>query len=55
MDWPLIRETFDKLLKGQDVVVPNYNYKTCKRDPPGLQIKRTDVILFEGIFALFDA
>jgi uridine kinase len=36
------------------VVVPNYNYKTCKRDPPGLHIKCTDIILFEGIFALFD-
>ena len=37
------------------MVVPNYNYKTCKRDPPGLHIKCTDIILFEGIFALFDS
>jgi uridine kinase len=34
--------------------VPNYNYKTCKRDEPGHLIKCTDLILFEGIFALFD-
>lgn len=55
MDWPLINETFMKLCRGEDVVVPNYNYSTCKRDEPGLDIKCTDLILFEGIFALVDA
>lgn len=36
------------------MVIPNYNYLTCKRDEPGIEIKCTDLILFEGIFALFE-
>jgi len=54
MDWPLIKSTFEKLSRHEDVTIPSYNYKTCKRDPPGTLIKCTDVILFEGIFALYD-
>eukprot|EP00347_Sterkiella_histriomuscorum_P022337 403330835 len=54
MDWPLIKETFYKLCNHQDVEVPNYNYQTCKRDSPGISVKCTDLILFEGIFALFE-
>ena len=34
--------------------MPNYNYQTCKRDPPGLPIASSDLILFEGIFTLLD-
>jgi uridine kinase len=36
------------------VTIPNYNYTTCKRDEPGISLKSTCLILFEGIFALFD-
>ena len=36
MDWDLIRETFEKLMRHEDVVIPCYNYATCKRDPPGI-------------------
>lgn len=54
MDWPLIKTTFEKLSRREDVMIPSYNYKTCKRDPPGTIIKCTDIILFEGIFALYD-
>jgi uridine kinase len=35
-------------------MIPKYNYKTCQRDPPGIKIKCCDLILFEGIFGLFD-
>lgn len=41
-----------KLSAKEDVVIPRYNYKTCKRDEPGIHIKATNLILFEGIFAL---
>jgi uridine kinase len=54
MDWELMRDTFQKLCRHEDVIIPAYNYKTCKRDPPGIELKCTDLILFEGIFALFD-
>jgi len=35
-------------------MIPRYNYGTCKRDEPGTLVKCTDLILFEGIFALYD-
>lgn len=34
--------------------MPNYNYKTCKREPPGILLKSSDIVLLEGIFALYD-
>lgn len=53
-DWDLIRETFAKLCRREDIVIPRYNYKTCRRDEPGISLKCCDLILFEGIFALWD-
>ena len=53
-DWDFIKETFYKICNQQDVEIPNYNYKTCRRDLPGFKVKSTDLILFEGIFALLD-
>lgn len=50
----MIRETLSKLLNHEDVTIPNYNYATCKRDEPGILLKCTDIVLFEGIFGLFD-
>lgn len=49
-----MKETLAQLGRHEDVIIPNYNYKTCKRDPPGIHLKCTDLVLFEGIFALFD-
>lgn len=31
-DWDLIRETLEKLRRGEDVTIPDYNYVTCKRN-----------------------
>ena len=53
-DWELMRETLFKLVNHEDVILPRYNYKTCKRDQPGLPVKCCDLVLFEGIFALLD-
>ena len=53
-DWELAKKILKKLSLKQDVIIPRYNYKTCKRDQPGIQVKATDLILFEGIFALHD-
>jgi uridine kinase len=55
LDWDLAKSTVEKLLRGEDVTVPNYNYKTCKREAPGIFLKATDILLLEGIFALYDA
>ena len=51
-DWDYTLKVLKKLSLKQDVVIPRYNYKTCKRDEPGITVKATDLILFEGIFAL---
>ena len=53
-DWDLVKETLRQISQRNDVVIPRYNYKTCKRDNPGISVKCTDLILFEGIFALLD-
>ena len=53
-DWALLREKLSELEEGKDIVIPNYNYKTCKRDPPGVVVKATPLVIFEGIFALYD-
>lgn len=53
-DWDLMKETVKDLMQFKDVIIPKYNYQTCLRDPPGIKIKCTELILFEGIFALYD-
>ena len=53
-DWELARKVIHQLSRKQNVIIPRYNYKTCKRDEPGIEVKWTDLILFEGIFALLD-
>jgi len=53
-DWVLIKETFRKVLNREDVTVPDYNYITCRRNPGGIKIKVTDLVLFEGIFCLYN-
>lgn len=54
LDWKLLEETFFLLLSGQDVVIPNYNFNTCKRDPPGIKLQSLPLIIVEGIFALYN-
>ena len=53
-DWDLVKETFRKLKRGEDVIIPDYNYITCKRNNPGLYRKWSPLIIFEGIFGLYD-
>ena len=54
-DWELALKVLKKLSARQDVIIPRYNYATCKRDEPGILVKSTDLILFEGIFALINS
>jgi len=53
-DWDLVKETLAKLSRGEDVMIPDYDYATCKRRPPGKLLKWSPLILYEGIFALLD-
>ena len=52
---PLLdKETIEKLRQGEDVTIPDYNYVTCKRNPVGLERKWSPLVIFEGIFGLYD-
>ena len=53
-DWDLVKETLQKLGRGEDVEIPDYNYVTCKRILPGLIKKWSPLVIFEGIFGLLD-
>ena len=53
-DWELLKQTLYKLKAGESVIIPKYNYKTCKRDEPGIFTKWSPLIMFEGIFGLLD-
>ena len=53
-DWELLKRTLKQLQNGQDVVIPDYDYKTCSRKQHGILKKWAPLIIFEGIFALLD-
>jgi uridine kinase len=53
-DWELLKQTLTFLREGKDVVLPDYDYMTCKRKETGLFIKWAPLVIFEGIFALLD-
>ena len=53
-DFPLLRETLHKLSRGEDVEIPEYDYKTCLRSPTPIKVKWAPLIVLEGIFALID-
>ena len=40
--------------QGRDVIIPDYNYVTCKRNKPGLLRKWSPLVIVEGIFGLYD-
>jgi len=53
-DWDLLKKTLEQLKNGNDVTIPEYDYKTCQRKPPGIFLKWSPLVIFEGIFALLD-
>ena len=53
-DWPLLREHLILLRDGQNIQSPVYDFKTNSRTTETELVKSQEVILFEGIFSLFD-
>ncbi|OIQ18460.1 MAG: uridine kinase [Bacteriovorax sp. MedPE-SWde] len=53
-DWVLLREHISSLKNGVSIEVPIYDFKTGLRQKETTTIHPTPVILFEGIFTLFD-
>ncbi len=54
-DWPLLRGHLASLKRGEGVSVPNYDFATSRRERETHSVGPCRVILFEGIFTLWDA
>lgn len=53
-DWQLLLEHISTLKQGKEIESPVYDFKTNSRKEETVTISPTRIILFEGIFALFD-
>jgi uridine kinase len=52
-DWKLLHKHISDLKAGKSVKCPLYDFKTSKRLKATITVKATKVILFEGIFSLY--
>ncbi|MFG1482282.1 uridine kinase [Halobacteriovorax sp. RZ-2] len=53
-DWALLQEHITALKNDEPIEVPNYDFKTSSRTTSTTTLNPTPVVLFEGIFTLFD-
>ena len=53
-DWELLRNHLTSLRNGDAIQVPKYNFKTSDRESGTTTVSPKPVLLFEGIFTLFD-
>lgn len=53
-EWELLREQLGALLEGQSVEMPQYDFEIHNRKPERITVEPTDVIVLEGILALYD-
>ncbi|MCD2199593.1 uridine kinase [Halobacterium sp. KA-4] len=53
-EWDLLQEHLDALLSGQPVEMPQYDFSEHLRKEERVTVEPTDVIVLEGILALYD-
>lgn len=53
-DWPLLRNHISALKSGQAIEAPIYNFETNSRSETTFRVGPCKMILFEGIFSLYD-
>jgi len=53
-EWSLLREQLETLLEGQAVEMPQYDFEIHNRTDGRVTVEPTDVIVLEGILALYD-
>ncbi|GAA0655048.1 uridine kinase [Salarchaeum japonicum] len=53
-EWDLLRSHLDSLLSGQAVEMPQYDFSEHLRQDERVTVEPTDVIVLEGILALYD-
>ena len=53
-EWELLRDHLERLLAGQSVEMPQYSFDVHTRLEETVTVEPTDVIVLEGILALYD-
>ena len=53
-EWDLLRTHLGDLLEGRSIEMPQYDFEVHNRKPDRLAVSPTDVVILEGIFALYD-
>lgn len=53
-DWKLLRKHITELKENKTIESPNYDFKKNSRLKKTTKIRPTSVVLFEGIFSLYD-
>ncbi len=53
-EWELVREHLSSLLGGSAVEMPTYDFEVHNRTDETTRVEPTDVVIVEGIFALYD-
>ncbi len=53
-DWELLHTHISKLKEGNSIEIPVYDFKTDSRLEETTTLKPNTIILFEGIYSLFD-
>lgn len=53
-EWPLLAHQIEELRKGNAIEQPTYFYLTCTRLEETVHVEPRDVIIVEGIMALYD-
>ena len=53
-EWPLLAHQIEELRNGHAIEQPTYSYITCTRQQETIHVEPHDVIIVEGIMALYD-
>lgn len=53
-EWPLLAQQIEQLRNGHAIEQPTYSYITCTRLEETVHVEPKDVIIVEGIMALYD-
>ena len=53
-EWPLFAHQIEELRQGRAIEQPTYSYITCTRQKETVHVEPHDVIIVEGIMALYD-
>ena len=53
-EWPLLAKQIEELRNGRSIEQPTYSYITCTRLEDTVHVEPKDVIIVEGIMALYD-